>query len=86
MNLDVFQMQQCEMQAALFESLDRRPIDAKVFIRAFMNSKAAAGLDSTFDHFQWAGIKALEEPSLVLALLHLKHVKVHPSASPCPSR
>ena len=43
MNLDVFQMQQCEMQAALFESLDRRPIDAKVFIRAFMNSKAAAG-------------------------------------------
>ena len=61
MNLDVFQMQQCEMQAALFESLDRRPIDAKVFIRAFMNSKAAAGLDSTFDHFQWAGIEYIYE-------------------------
>ena len=56
MNLDVFQMQQCEMQAALFESLERRPVDAKAFIRAFMNSRAAAGLDSTFDHFQWAGI------------------------------
>ena len=45
------------MQAALFESLGRRDIDAKVFIRAFMNSKAASGLDSTFDHMQWAGIE-----------------------------
>ena len=57
MNLDVFQMQQCEMQAGLFESLGRRDIDAKAFIKAFMNSKAAAGLDSTFDHMQWAGIE-----------------------------
>lgn len=61
MTLDVFQMQQCEMQAALFESLDRRPVDAKAFIRAFMNSKAAAGLDSPFDHFQWAGIEYIYE-------------------------
>ena len=61
MNLDVFQMQQCEMQASLFESLDRRPVDAKVFISAFMNSRAAVGLDSTFDHFQWAGIEYIYE-------------------------
>ena len=57
MNLDVLQMQQCETQAALFESLDKRDIDAKAFIRAFMNSRAASGLDSTFDHMQWAGIE-----------------------------
>ena len=61
MNLDVFQMQQCENQGRLFESLDRRPIDAKAFIKAFMNSRAAAGLDSTFDHFQWAGIEYIYE-------------------------
>ncbi len=61
MNLDVFQMQQCEMQAALFESLNARDVDAKVFIKAFMNSRAAAGLDSTFDHFQWAGIEYIYE-------------------------
>ena len=61
MNLDVFKMQQCEMQASLFESLDRRPVDAKAFIRAFMNSRAAAGLDSPFDHFQWAGIEYIYE-------------------------
>ena len=55
MTLDVFQMQQCDNQGRLFESLDRRDIDAKAFIKAFMNSRAAAGLDSSFDHFQWAG-------------------------------
>ena len=61
MNLDVFQMQQCENQGRLFESLDCRPVDAKAFIRAFMNSRAAAGLDSDFDHFQWAGIEYIYE-------------------------
>ena len=61
MTLDVFQMQQCENQGRLFESLDRRDIDAKAFIKAFMNSRAAAGLDSTFDHFQWAGNEYIYE-------------------------
>lgn len=61
MTLDVFRLQQCEMQGRLFESLDRRDIDAKVFIRAFMNSKAAAGLDADFDHMQWAGIEYIYE-------------------------
>ncbi len=61
MTLDVFQMQQCDNQGKLFESLDRRDIDAKAFIKAFMNSRAAAGLDSTFDHFQWAGNEYIYE-------------------------
>ena len=55
MTLDVFQQQQCDLQGRLFESLDRRAIDAKVFIKAFMLSKAAAHLDLPFDHLQWAG-------------------------------
>ena len=55
MTLDLIQLQQCEMQGELFESLNERDIDAKVFIRAFMNSRAAKGLDATFDHMQWVG-------------------------------
>jgi len=55
MTLDVFQLGQCELQAGLFESLDRRNVDAKAFIRAFMNSEAAAGLDAPYDRMQWAG-------------------------------
>lgn len=55
MLLDVFQLQQCEQQAFLFESLDRRNVDALPFIKAFMNSKAAEGLDADYDRMQWAG-------------------------------
>ena len=55
MNLDVFQLGQCELQAGLFESLDRRNVDAKAFTRAFMNSETAAGLDAPYDRAQWAG-------------------------------
>ena len=55
MMLDSFQLQQCEQQARLFESLDRRNVDAKPFIRAYMNSKAVEGLDADYDRMQWAG-------------------------------
>jgi len=55
MTLNVFQLGQCELQARLFEGLDRRNVDAKSFIRAFMNSEAAAGLDAPYDRMQWAG-------------------------------
>lgn len=55
MRLDVFQLQQCEHQARLFENLDRRNLDAKAFIRAYMNSKAVEGLDADYDRMQWAG-------------------------------
>ena len=55
MMLDSFQLQQCEQQARLFESLDRRNVDAKPFIRADRNSKAVEGLDADFDRMQWAG-------------------------------
>lgn len=55
MTLDVLQLGLCELQAGLFESLDRRNVDAKAFIRAFMNSETAAGLDAPYDRTQWAG-------------------------------
>lgn len=55
MRLGSLQLLLCELQARLFESLDRRDVDAKAFIRAFMNSKAAEGLDADYDRMQWAG-------------------------------
>ena len=55
MRLDLLQLNLTEQQADLFESLDRRNVDAKAFIKAFMNSKAAEGLDADYDRMQWAG-------------------------------
>ena len=50
-----FILQQSKMQARLFASLSSRRIGAKEFIRAFMNSRAAEGLDAPYDRMQWAG-------------------------------
>ena len=55
MQLDVLQLQQCELQAELFEDLDKRDVDAVKFIDAFLTSKAVEGLDASFDRMQWAG-------------------------------
>lgn len=55
MKLGSLQLLLCELQAKLFESLVRRQVDAKAFIRAFMNSRAAEGLDADYDRMQWAG-------------------------------
>lgn len=50
-----FILQQNALQARLFRSLHGRKIDARRFIKAFMNSSAAAGLDSVYDRMQWSG-------------------------------
>ena len=50
-----FQLQQTALQARLFASLARRKVDARAFIAAFMNSRAAEGLDAPYDRMQWAG-------------------------------
>lgn len=61
MQLTVFQLQQCEIQARLFESLAGRNIDAVAFIDAFLTSKVAEGLDSAYSRMQWAGDAYLYE-------------------------
>lgn len=61
MQLTVFQLQQCEIQARLFESLAGRNIDAAAFIDAFLTSKVAEGLDSSYSRMQWAGAEYLYE-------------------------
>jgi len=50
-----FQLSQMALQARLFQGLARSRIDAREFIEAFMNSRAAEGLDAPYDRMQWAG-------------------------------
>ena len=44
-----------EMQAQLFVLIGDMGYDSVIFIKAFMNSDVAKGLDSDFDFMQWAG-------------------------------
>ena len=50
-----------EMQGALFEMSGAEGYDSETFIRVFMHSKIAEGLDSDFDYTQWAGKEYIME-------------------------
>ena len=54
-NLRLEQRQLCDIQGRLFELALKDGYDCPAFIRAFMNSRAAAALDDTYDRLQWAG-------------------------------
>ena len=53
------QFELCRTQAELFETACRKGYDMSAFIPAFMSSEIAEGLDSTFNHYQWAGVPYL---------------------------
>lgn len=53
--LDVFEQTLCDMQGKLFEMSAKEGFASESFIKTFMLSKAAASLDMTFNHMQWAG-------------------------------
>ena len=72
-----FILQQSKMQARLFASLASRRIDAKEFIRAFMNSRAAEGLDAPYDRMQWAGEEYIYK-TVVQEALALSDRRVEP--------
>lgn len=50
-----------QMQGALFEMSGSEGFDSETFIKVFMNSKIAEGLDSDFDFMQWAGKEYIME-------------------------
>ena len=50
-----------EMQGALFEMSGEQGFDSGTFIKVFMKSKIAEGLDSDFDFMQWAGKEYIME-------------------------
>lgn len=45
----------CDVQGRLFELARKNGYDCEDFIEKFMNSKAAAALDESYDRLQWAG-------------------------------
>ncbi|MBQ7291104.1 MAG: hypothetical protein IJW76_05210 [Clostridia bacterium] len=49
------QLQLCDIQGRLFELSSKKGYDSISFIKAFMLSDVAKGLDSKFNRFQWAG-------------------------------
>ena len=69
MKLDLFQMQQCWIQARVFERADKAGYDMMAFVAAFMNSSAAEGLDADYDRMQWAGEAYVLESAVVEAKL-----------------
>lgn len=55
MILSLEKRQLCDIQGRLFELALKNRFCSPVFIEAFMNSRAAAALDDTYDRLQWAG-------------------------------
>ena len=55
LKLDLFHLQQCWIQARVFERADKAGYDMEAFAAAFMASEAAEGLDADYDRMQWAG-------------------------------
>ena len=45
----------CDIQGRLFELSGARGYDSAIFMKAFMTSEVAKGLDSRFNRLQWAG-------------------------------
>ncbi len=54
-NLTLEKRQLCDIQGRLFELALRNGYDCPAFLSSFMNSRAAAALDDTYDRLQWAG-------------------------------
>jgi len=53
--LSLEKRQLCDIQGRLFQLALKNGYDCPAFIKDFMNSRAAAALDDTYDRLQWAG-------------------------------
>ena len=49
------QFKLCDIQGRLFELSGAKEYDSATFIKAFMTSETAKGLDSKYNRLQWAG-------------------------------
>lgn len=54
-NLSLVERQLCNIQGRLFELSLKMGYDSPDFIKVFMKSSVAAGLDEEYDRLQWAG-------------------------------
>lgn len=53
--MDGIQLKLCDIQGRLFELSGTKGYDSAAFIKAFMISEVAKGLDSKYNRLQWAG-------------------------------
>ena len=53
--MDGIQFKLCDIQGRLFELSGAKGYDSATFIKAFMTSETAKGLDSKYNRLQWAG-------------------------------
>ncbi|MBR5901996.1 hypothetical protein IKZ40_06565 [bacterium] len=53
--LNELQLKLCDIQGRLFELSGERKLPSELFIKTFMRSFVAKGLDSAFNRLQWAG-------------------------------
>lgn len=53
--MNELQLKLCDIQGRLFELSGARGYDSAIFMKAFMTSEVAKGLDSKFNRLQWAG-------------------------------
>ena len=53
--MDGLQLKLCDIQGRLFERAGAIGYDSVTFIKSFMTSEVAKGLDSKFNRLQWAG-------------------------------
>ncbi len=59
--MDSLQIKMCDIQGRLFEKSLDEGLDSELFIKCFMNSKIAEGLDSKYNRMQWSGEEYLLE-------------------------
>ena len=70
----------CDVQGKLFELAWRKGFDMVAFVPAFMKSRTAALIDSTYNHLQWAGEAYILEE--FVAETGLRHARARKSLPP----
>ena len=53
--MNELELKLCDIQGRLFELSGVKGYDSGTFIKAFMTSEVAQGMDSKFNRMQWAG-------------------------------
>ena len=53
--MNELQIKMCDIQGRLFELSADKGLSSAAFIKTFMLSEVSKGLDSKFNHMQWAG-------------------------------
>ena len=59
--MNELQIKMCDIQGRLFELSADKGLGSAAFVKSFMLSEVAKGLDSKFNHMQWAGEEYLLE-------------------------